>query len=374
MLAHQPHSGFILIHKDSGPSSFTYVNQIKKLLGTKKVGHAGTLDPMAEGLLLLGFGKACALLKYFLTSDKTYAYEAALGVESDTLDATGEVKESLPAEDLRKRWSQGDFAFSQAEHRADHFPEGSILQVPPLYSALKYQGRPLYAYARQGTLPPDFSLEQKVRQVEVQVDQLTDATWPAGASYPYYGATITVSSGFYVRSYIAEIGDRLGCGALMTRLVRTKAYGFSLEESMFLAEIQAALDPAHGGMTALAALPAYFDPLSALARKMPIFYVTWDDLQQIFHGRQDFLFTSSFLSRLAASCPGSDTADHLGLGYRDSIEGEEGAPGILVGTLKRDRKAWRLDRNLIDLRDFPSLRPGKSVSFGDSGQLPGESR
>lgn len=362
MPTHSPHSGFVLIHKDSGPGSFTYVSQIKKLLGTKKVGHAGTLDPMAEGLLLLGFGKACALLKYFLASDKTYAYEAALGVESDTLDATGEVKESLPAEDLRKRWTQGDFAFSQAKGRADHFPEGMILQVPPLYSALKYQGRPLYAYARQGKLPPDFSLEQKVREVEVRVDQLTDASWGPSDQYPHYGATITVSSGFYVRSYIAEVGDRLGCGSLMTRLVRTKAYGFSLEESMSLAEIRVALDPAQGGTLKLSTLPAYFDPLSALQRKMPIFYVTWDEVQQIFHGRQDFLFDSDFLSRLAASCPSSQEADHLGLGYHDPNQGGEDAPGVLVGTLQRDRKAWRLDRNLIDLQDFPGLRPADLAS------------
>lgn len=372
MLAQTPHSGFILIHKDSGPGSFTYVSQIKKLLGTKKVGHAGTLDPMAEGLLLLGFGKACALLKYFLASDKTYTYEAALGVESDTLDATGEIKEKTPPDVLRNRWSQKEFAFRQAENRADFFPEGRILQVPPLYSAIKYQGRPLYAYARQGNLPPDFTLEQKVREVEVRVEDLTDATWEDTAPYPSYQATITVSSGFYVRSYIAEVGDRLGCGSLMTRLVRTKAYGFSLEESMSLAEIQAALDPTQGQALELTHLPAYFDPLSALKRKMPIFYVTWDELQQIFHGRQDFLFTPTFFSRLAASCPGADTADHLGLGYRDSRTKEEDSPEILVGTLKRDRKAWRLDRNLIDLRDFPSLRPGKSATSMEPGHLAGE--
>jgi len=212
-------NGILLVDKPPGPTSHDVVDEVRRKLGIKKVGHAGTLDPIATGLLILGIGKGTRVLEYFLHADKVYRAQIRLGIITETFDITGEIKEEHPCNVTESEVVQ-----------ALRSLKGEFLQVPPAYSAKKYKGRKLYELAREGKiirLPPRkvFVHEVEVVQVDLQKNLVE--------------AIFKVSSGTYIRSLCMELGYRLGCGAVMNGLTRIQQGPFKLEEAVKLEDVSA---------------------------------------------------------------------------------------------------------------------------------------
>lgn len=201
--------GLALVAKPGGVTSHDVVDLVRRALGTRKVGHAGTLDPMATGLLLVGVGRATRLLRFLGDLPKTYEGTILLGVETDTLDADG--RETRRAE---VRATRADI------ERAAVGLVGERMQTPPAYSAVSVGGRRSYAAARAGE-----AVDAPPRPVTVHAFTVTEV---AGAEV---GFETTVSSGTYVRVLAAELGAALGCGAHLARLTRTRIGPFTLADA-----------------------------------------------------------------------------------------------------------------------------------------------
>jgi len=201
--------GLLLIDKPKGITSHDAVDTVRRALGTRKVGHAGTLDPMATGLLLVGVGRATRLLRYLAELEKTYEGTALLGVETDTLDADGTVTRVA------------EVAVARADLEGPMAAlEGDSLQRPPAFSAVKVRGRRLYEAARKGTV-----LEAELRTIRVEAFALLSF------ERPLFDFRVTCSSGTYVRVLVADVGRVVGCGAHLTRLVRTAIGPFRVEDA-----------------------------------------------------------------------------------------------------------------------------------------------
>ena len=204
-------SGLLLIDKPPGATSHDVVNVVRRALGTRKVGHSGTLDPMATGLLLVGVGRATRLLRFLGELPKTYEGTGVLGVETDTLDAEGtivrrsEPPATLGREDLRR--VLGELT-------------GDIEQVPPAFSAVKVGGERSYRAARRGE-----AKDAPPRSIRVQRFDLL------GFDTPRFDFEVQCSGGTYVRSLVSEAGSRLGCGAHLSRLRRTAIGPFSVDRA-----------------------------------------------------------------------------------------------------------------------------------------------
>lgn len=191
--------GFVLVDKPVGPSSHDMVSAVRRALGIKRVGHAGTLDPPASGLLVIGVGPATRLLSYIQGLPKSYEATGVLGVRTSTLDAGGDVVSR----------SDVNVTPEQVRDAADGFV-GEIAQVPPAVSAVKVAGQRAYKRARRGE-----EVELEARPVTVyELDILR-------TSSTSFDARIRCSSGTYVRSLVADIGEKLGCGAHVAHLRRT---------------------------------------------------------------------------------------------------------------------------------------------------------
>lgn len=210
-------TGFLLINKPSGITSFGAVARIKSLTGERRVGHTGTLDPMATGVLPVFIGRATALSSFLLDSDKRYSARIKLGVTTDTLDITGRVLSHGHVSVTNDRILSvlSDFTGEQA-------------QVPPMYSALKRGGVRLYELAKRGE-----SVDIPARSITVYS---LDQTSPIDADNEFSIDT-TVSKGTYIRSLCRDIGEALGCGAVLSALCRTYSAGFGLGQCVALDEL-----------------------------------------------------------------------------------------------------------------------------------------
>ncbi len=206
--------GLLLINKPKDITSFKAVSAVRKKANTKKVGHTGTLDPLATGVLPVLVGKATSLCDYLLTADKSYIATVKAGITTDTLDITGEV--------LSK--STPDFSKENLICALNHFT-GEQLQTPPIYSAIKKDGVPLYKLARKGQ-----QVEVEKRKITVYDIKLLDF---CEKDYTFK-IDVSCSKGTYIRSLCRDIGLFLGCGATLTQLVRTKTGGFSLDSCVDL--------------------------------------------------------------------------------------------------------------------------------------------
>ncbi|HSD49601.1 MAG TPA: tRNA pseudouridine(55) synthase TruB [Actinomycetota bacterium] len=191
--------GLLLIDKPQGVTSHDVVDAVRRALGTRKVGHAGTLDPMATGLLLVGVGRATRLLRFLGDLPKTYEGTGVLGVETTTLDADGEVTHTSPVTATREQLETAAAALV-----------GESLQRPPAFSAVKVGGRKLYEAARRGE-----TLEAAPRPIRVDAFQIVNLEGPT------FGFVVTCSGGTYVRVLVADVGTALGCGAHLSQLRRT---------------------------------------------------------------------------------------------------------------------------------------------------------
>lgn len=210
-------NGILCIDKPEGFTSFDVVAKLRGIAGTRRVGHAGTLDPMATGVLPLFFGRATKACDILPRQDKRYLADFKLGVTTDTQDSTGRVlRERDPSEVTEARVREAAARFT-----------GEILQVPPMYSALRVEGKRLYELARQGV-----EVERKARPVTIR--SLEVLSWDGAA----HTCRIDVhcSKGTYIRTLVADIGEALGCGAVMTGLRRTMAAGFTLTDCVTIEE------------------------------------------------------------------------------------------------------------------------------------------
>ena len=208
-------NGFILVNKESGVSSNFIVQHIKKKIKAKKVGHLGTLDPLASGLLILAINRATKFSSYFLESDKSYDVEVELGASTDTDDSTGKIiyeSNNFPVKSSIKN-ELGSFI-------------GESMQVPPFFSALKYKGKPLYKYAREGVL-----IAKSPRKILVTRIESIDFDGKI-CSFKIY-----CSKGTYIRSIARDLGERLGCGAHMKSLIRISQGDFNVTNAKSASDI-----------------------------------------------------------------------------------------------------------------------------------------
>jgi len=206
--------GVFLLDKPSGMSSFALVKRVRWLLGIKKVGHAGTLDPFATGLMIVCAGRAATrCIDQFMAGRKTYLAHLQLGVETTTQDPEGEVTRVSEVPEL----SQNEIAVCLREHL------GPQLQAPPPFSAAKHKGKPLYAYAREGVM---IKKEPKPIEIYALDDQGYD---PVSRQLL---VEVCCSKGTYVRVLAADIGRRLGCGAHLIGLRRTASGPFQIEDCL----------------------------------------------------------------------------------------------------------------------------------------------
>ena len=201
--------GVLLVDKPAGTTSHDVVDAVRRSLGTRKVGHAGTLDPMATGLLILGAGRATRLLRFLGDLPKSYRGTMRLGVETTTLDADGEIVREAPVTASRDEVAA-----------AMHALEGASLQRPPAYSAVKVGGRKLYEAARAGE-----RLEAEPRPIRVDAFEL------ASFEPPDAGFRVTCSGGTYVRVLAADVGAALSCGAHLIALRRTAIGPFHVQDA-----------------------------------------------------------------------------------------------------------------------------------------------
>lgn len=213
-------TGILLIDKPQNMTSFVAAARVRRLTQVKKTGHTGTLDPMATGVLPVLLGGATRFCEMLPSHDKAYEATLRLGVVTDTLDITGEVLEERSFSSV----TRADF-----EAALGGFV-GTINQIPPMYSAISQNGVRLYKLARQG-----IEVERESRRVTIFSAELLDCDEKKGE----YRIGVECSGGTYIRSLIADIGEKLGCGAVMTALRRTKANGFTISECMTLDEIGA---------------------------------------------------------------------------------------------------------------------------------------
>jgi tRNA pseudouridine55 synthase len=197
-------AGFLPIYKPAGISSHDVVNQIRKIANTKKVGHAGTLDPLAEGLLIIGIHEAVKLLSWWHYFPKTYEVELELDKTSNTYDREGTIT-NLPATNT---------TLSDIKKIIPNFL-GQQLQIPPQFSAKKVNGKKAYQLARQG-------IAINLKKQNIQIFRLELLNY----NYPYLSLSVICSSGTYIRSLTHDIGKKLNTDAIMTKLIRTKIGGF----------------------------------------------------------------------------------------------------------------------------------------------------
>lgn len=206
-------NGVLVLDKPPGMSSAAAVNHVKQRLGARRAGHGGTLDPLATGVLPICLDEATKLAGYLLADDKEYEAEIVLGVDTDTLDRTGTVTQTRDASGVTREAIEHALASRTGEHD----------QLPPMFSAIKIDGRRLYHRARAGE-----EVERTPRRVRIDRLELLGFT-PGGP--PRLRVVIACSKGTYVRSLIADLGADLGCGAHMSELRRTRSGLFSIAQA-----------------------------------------------------------------------------------------------------------------------------------------------
>ena len=220
-------SGIIIIDKPAGWTSMDVCAKLRGMFHEKRVGHAGTLDPMATGVLPVFIGRATRAVEFAAGSDKEYIAGLKLGIVTNTQDTTGEVLEERGVEVTRDQLLAALERFT-----------GDIEQIPPMWSAVKVNGKKLYELARKGK-----EVERRPRPVTIRALEVLDGAAPEGSDFVL---RVVCSKGTYVRTLCHDIGQALGCGGCMSALRRVKAAGFTLEDSVTLEAVQEAVDRGEG--------------------------------------------------------------------------------------------------------------------------------
>ena len=244
--------GILVVNKPQGWTSHDVVGRIRSLTHQKRVGHAGTLDPMATGVLLVCLGRATRVAEYLMGSDKTYRAVMRLGVETDTYDAEGQVIATQPVnvDESELRAALARFV-------------GEIDQVPPMYSALKRDGKPLYKLARQGIEVERAPRRIKIHDIALRAWQPPDAT-----------IDVRCSSGTYIRSLAHDVGATLGCGAHLISLTRLASGSFSIDDAVTLEDL-----------TGIKDLSGLLHPLDAALQDLPVLTLDADQARRVLMGQ-----------------------------------------------------------------------------------------
>lgn len=208
--------GIINVYKEQGFTSHDVVAKLRGILKQKKIGHTGTLDPAAEGVLPVCLGKGTKVCELLTDKDKTYEAVLLLGTVTDTQDTTGQVLKTHPVSVTKEEIEEAIYSFV-----------GTYDQVPPMYSALKVNGKKLYELAREGK-----EVERKSRQVKIYEIEILEY------SLPKVRFRVSCSKGTYVRTLCGDIGEKLGCGGCMDSLLRTRVERFELKDSLTLKQIE----------------------------------------------------------------------------------------------------------------------------------------
>ena len=213
--------GILLINKPINYTSHDIIAILRGILKTKKLGHTGTLDPDASGLLVVGVNKGTKIMKYLNNDEKTYIAKVCIGISTDTLDKTGNVIEEKTVDKLQ-----------DVDNVINSFL-GTYTQTPPMYSAIKYKGKRLYEYARQGIIIDDIPS----RDIEIKsIKRVSDIEYKDGCAYFSY--EVHASKGLYVRTLSYDIGKQLGYPAHNYDLHRSRAGKFKIEDSFTLVEVE----------------------------------------------------------------------------------------------------------------------------------------
>jgi len=214
-------NGILNIFKPKGISSFQAVKEIRSILNIPKVGHTGTLDPSASGVLLICLGHATKIAEFLVGMEKHYQGEMTLGISTDTQDSEGKIIEKRKVKDnINEKLIKNIF----------HKYEGTISQIPPMFSAAHYKGERLYRLARKG-------IEVKRNPKKVKIYQLNLINFKQKVN-PIVKFEVICSKGAYIRTLCNDIGDELGCGAHLSNLIRKKVGNFSIEDSLNLKELK----------------------------------------------------------------------------------------------------------------------------------------
>ena len=251
--------GVFLLDKPQGMSSNDIMQKVKRIFQANKAGHTGALDPLATGMLPICLGEATKFSQFLLDADKRYLVTAKLGERTDTSDAEGQIVETR---DVNVKTSEILTALEQFR--------GDILQVPTMFSALKYNGKPLYEYARQG-----ITVEREARPITIF--ELNFIEYNA----PYLTLEVHCSKGTYIRTLVDDLGEALGCGAHVTMLRRTAVAGYPTEKMLDWNALQALAEPQD-----LSLLDALLLPMDTAVAKLPTLTLDESQAQGIGFGQR----------------------------------------------------------------------------------------
>lgn len=250
-----PLSGILNVDKPAGMTSHDVVDAVRRMAGQRKVGHTGTLDPMATGVLPVCLGQATRVAEYVMAGHKCYRAGIRLGSTTDTYDAEGEVT---------SQGGRADYTHAELEKALAAFV-GRIEQVPPMYSAIKKDGQPLYVLARKGE-----TVIRSPRQVDI--DEIIVVDWTS----PVLIVEVVCSPGTYIRSLAHDLGQQLGCGAHLATLVRLRSGRFSLEKAVSLDRLEEAFRHSQEDR--------YLMPFDEALFHWPALILSADDAKRVLHG------------------------------------------------------------------------------------------
>jgi tRNA pseudouridine55 synthase len=248
--------GILNLDKPRGKTSFGVVALVRRLSGERRVGHAGTLDPDATGVLPVCLGQGTRLIEFLAEATKIYRAEIELGIATDTYDATGKVTQRCDASSLTEE---------QVEKALFSFI-GFIDQTPPMYSAVKQQGVPLYRWARAGV-----DLPRRARRVEISRLEIVD--W----KLPLFTLEVECSKGTYIRSLAHDLGQKLGCGAHLRNLVRLKSGPFYIRDAVSISQLEDAFRQGHW--------VELFHPIDVAVLHLPAIIVDDESERAVINGR-----------------------------------------------------------------------------------------
>ena len=248
------YNGILLLNKEPGFTSHDAVAKLRGILRFRRIGHAGTLDPMAQGLLVMLLGKATRASEYASGAEKEYIADFILGVETDTQDTTGNVLAEAPVDVTKTQLRQALSSF-----------EGGYDQVPPMYSAIQKDGVRLYDLARKGK-----EVERESRFIALPLLELLSFEAPRGK------LRVRCSKGTYIRTLCHDLGQRLGCGGAMSALTRVQAGDFSLEDALTLGEVEQ--------LTKEGALQQHILPVDRLFASLPAVTLTEEGAKRARNG------------------------------------------------------------------------------------------
>lgn len=228
-----PYSGMIIIHKETGYTSSDVVAKLRGILHMRKIGHTGTLDPGATGVLPVCLGSATKLCELIADRDKEYVAVCRLGVTTDTEDMSGDVLTQISREEVLARIASAGLSPEAFIRKTVSSFEGSYDQVPPMYSAIWVDGKRLYDLARKG-----ITVERTPRRVTIHELELLEIRQEDPVTLTL---RVRCSKGTYIRSLCRDIGEALGCGGAMASLVRTRVGQFRIEDALTLDEVSAVM-------------------------------------------------------------------------------------------------------------------------------------